>query len=47
MDKNFKGYRQRQIRLADKEWEKLKALKIKSAKTWNNFIKEVIHSMPT
>lgn len=42
MDKNFKGYPIRQIRLADDLWKELRKKKIKSAKTWNNFIKQLL-----
>lgn len=41
-NKGFKGYPIRQIRMSDKEWASLKLEKLKSAKTWNNFIKEIL-----
>lgn len=41
MSKEFEPYPTRQIRISDEEWEKLKRLKEKSGKTWNNFLKEL------
>ena len=41
MAKEFEGYPQRQIRLSEKEWVKLKRQKLKSGLTWNNFIKQL------
>jgi hypothetical protein len=34
-------YKTRPIRLSDEVWDKLKASKIKSGKSWNLFISEV------
>lgn len=43
MDKNFKAYPIRQIRMSDEVWEEFKLNKEKSAETWNNYIKELLN----
>lgn len=39
--KKFEPFKTRPIRLSDEVWEKLKANKIKSGKSWNLFISEL------
>jgi hypothetical protein len=41
-NKDFKAYPTRNITLSDEVWEELKSAKLKSAKTWNNFIKDLL-----
>lgn len=42
MSKTFEPYPIRRIRISDEDWKKLRDSKLKSAKTWNNFLKELI-----
>jgi len=42
--KEFEAYPAHKITLSDEVWDKLKTEKLKSAKTWNNFIKELINN---
>ena len=41
-DKDFKSYPTRAITVSDEVWEKLKTAKIKSQKTWTNFLDELL-----
>lgn len=42
MNKDFKSFPVRPIRMSDKTWELLKKKKCISGKTWDKFIKELL-----
>lgn len=43
-NKDFEAYPPRKITVSDEVWEKLKTVKLKSGKTWTNFIKDLLNS---
>lgn len=41
-DKDFESYPTRSITIEDSVWDKLKTAKLKSQKTWTNFLKDLL-----
>lgn len=44
-ERTLESYTTRQMRLSDEVWEKLKAKKIKSGKSWNLFIGDYMRNL--
>ena len=41
--KEFEGYPTRSFTCSDEIWDKLKTAKLKSEKTWTNFLKDLLN----